>query len=228
MDKILNVSLNTQTAPRIKETVSREWIEYGTEDNANLYPQFLIDLFYNSSTHAAVINATSAMIAGDDIICDDEESPSYQKVTEFFAKANSKETMHEVLKKVAFDFKLQGGFALNIVWSQDRTQIAEIYHIPVERLRAAKPDERGIVTEYYISANWGDTRANEPQAVPAFDMNDRTSPSQILYTGRYSPEMDVYFVPDYVGGCNWALIDQHIAEFHLNNIQNGFAGSYFI
>ena len=40
--------------------------------------------------------------------------------------------------------------------------------------------------------------------------------------------MDVYFVPDYVGGCNWALIDQHIAEFHLNNIQNGFAGSYFI
>ena len=139
-----------------------------------------------------------------------------------------KKTMHEVLKKVAFDFKLQGAFALNIVWSQDRTQIAEIYHIPVERLRAAKPDDRGIVTEYYISANWGDTRANEPQAVPAFDMNDRTSPSQILYTGRYSPEMDVYFVPDYVGGCNWALIDQHIAEFHLNNIQNGFAGSYFI
>ena len=39
--------------------------------------------------------------------------------------ANGNETLHEVLKKVAFDFKLQGAFALNIVWSKDRTQIAE-------------------------------------------------------------------------------------------------------
>ena len=27
---------------------------------------------------------------------------------------------------------------------------------------------------------------------------------------------------------NWALVDQRVAEFHLNNIQNGFSGSYFI
>ena len=38
-----------------------------------LYPQFLIDLYYNSSTHAAIINATAEMIAGRDIIIDDEE-----------------------------------------------------------------------------------------------------------------------------------------------------------
>jgi len=229
MDKILNVSLETQTAPQVRETVAKDWIEYGTADNVNLYPQFLIDLFYNSSTHAAIVNATSAMISGEDIICEDEENTeSYLKVKQFFANVNGKETMHELLKKVAFDFKLQGGFALNVVYTQDRTQIAEIYHIPVERLRAAKPNAMGVVTEYFICADWADTRRNEPQAVPAFNPNDRTSPSQILYTGRYSPEMDVYYVPDYVGGCNWALIDQHIAEFHLNNIQNGFAGSYFI
>ena len=76
--------------------------KYGTEDNANLYPQFLIDLFYNSSTHAAVINATSAMIAGDDIICDDEDNPSYQKVKEFFAKANGKENNARSIKKSSF------------------------------------------------------------------------------------------------------------------------------
>jgi hypothetical protein len=228
-DNILNVNLETQTAPQVRETIGKDWIEYGTEDNVNLYPQFLIDLFYNSSTHAAIVNATSAMIAGDDIICeDDENSETYIKTKQFFANVNGTETMHELLKKVAFDFKLQGAFALNIVWSADRTEIAELYHVPVERLRAAKPNAMGVVTEYFISANWADTRRSEPQAVPAFNPNDRTSPSQILYTGRYSPEMDVYHVPDYVGGCNWALIDQHIAEFHLNNIQNGFAGSYFI
>ena len=85
-----------------------------------------------------------------------------------------------------------------------------------------------MIDKYYISADWSDIRKNKPQPVPAFNLNDRTNPSQILYSGSYSPSMDIYYVPDYVGGCNWALIDQRIAEFHLNNIQNGFSGSYFI
>tara|TARA_R110000751_G_scaffold135107_3_gene237842 strand:- start:116 stop:1543 length:1428 start_codon:yes stop_codon:yes gene_type:complete len=40
--------------------------------------------------------------------------------------------------------------------------------------------------------------------------------------------MDVYHTPDYIAANNWALVDQRVAEFHLNNIQNGFSGSYFV
>jgi len=40
--------------------------------------------------------------------------------------------------------------------------------------------------------------------------------------------MDIYHPPDYLAACNWALVDQRVAEFHLNNIENGFSGSYFI
>jgi len=40
--------------------------------------------------------------------------------------------------------------------------------------------------------------------------------------------MDIYHTPDYIAGCNWALVDQRVAEFHLSNIENGFSGSYFI
>jgi hypothetical protein len=40
--------------------------------------------------------------------------------------------------------------------------------------------------------------------------------------------MSVYHTPDYIAGNNWALVDQRVAEFHLNNISNGFSGSYFI
>ena len=40
--------------------------------------------------------------------------------------------------------------------------------------------------------------------------------------------MNSYFCPDYLAANNWALIDQNVAEFHLNNIKNGFSGSYFI
>jgi hypothetical protein len=228
-DNIISINLGASTAPIVTEVRGREYIEYGTDDWRNLYPQFLIDLYYNSSTHAAIVNATAEMIAGEDLIAEENENlEAFVKLQKFIAHPNSKESLHSVIKKVAFDFKLQGGYALNIVWSQDRTQIAEIYHIPVERVRAGRPNEMGQVDTYYISADWANLRGNRPHPIPAFNVTDRSSPSQLLYSGSYSPNMDIYHTPDYLAGCNWCLVDQRVAEFHLNNISNGFSGSYFI
>ena len=229
-ESILNVNFETQTAPVIQEAMGKDFIEYGTENYKNLYPQFLIDLFYNSSTHAAIVNATSDMIAGESITVEETDNlDAYVKLKRFLAQANGKgESLHSVVKKIAFDFKLQGAYALNVVWSKDRTEISDIYHIPVERIRMGKPDALGRVTEYYVSSDWSNTRRNKPQVVPAFNINDRTNPNAIIYDGMYSPNMQLYKVPDYVAACNWCLIDQKVAEFHLANIENGFAGSYFI
>jgi hypothetical protein len=230
-DNILSINLATETAPQVQESRGKDWVLYGTDDWANLYPQFIIDLYYNSSTNAAIINATSEMIAGEDLIIDDENERDLDaivKLKQFMANANSNESLIEVVKKISFDFKLQGAFALNIVWSKDRTQIAEIYHVPVEKIRCEKPDEFGKVKGYYVSSDWANTRQNKPHRVDAFNTNDRTSANQILYSGLYSPNMNAYYTPDYIAGNNWSLIDQRVAEFHLNNIQNGFSGSYFI
>ena len=231
MENIISVNLSTTTAPVVSESRSKHWVDYGTEDWLNLYPQFLIDLYYNSSTQAAIINATAEMIAGENLVIEDEEERELEavvKLKKFFNSANGNETLQEVIKKIAFDFKLQGAFALNIVWSQDRTQISEIYHIGVDKIRAEKPNELGKIEGYYVSADWSDTRRNKPYRVPAFNTNDRTSPNQILYTGLYSPNMNAYHTPDYVAANNWALVDQRVAEFHLSNISNGFSGSFMI
>jgi len=230
MDKILSINLETSTAPIVQEVRGRDYIEYGTEDWRNLYPQFLIDLYYNSSTHAAIINATAEMIAGEDLVCEEDDTnlESYVKLKKFLRHANSNESLHQVIKKVAFDFKLQGAYALHIVWNRERTEIAEVYHVAVERVRAGRPNAMGKVDTYFISADWGNTRTNKPYPVPAFNVNDRTSGSQLLYTGAYSPNMDVYHTPDYLAANNWCLVDQKVAEFHLNNIENGFSGSYFV
>eukprot|EP01047_Picozoa_sp_COSAG01_P081610 COSAG01_NODE_16335_length_1245_cov_1.210297_3_plen_130_part_01 len=128
-DNIININLETSTAPIVQETRGRDWIEYGTDNWRNLYPQFLIDLYYSSSISAAIINATSEMIAGEALIIEDEEDRDLEatvKLQNFINRANGNESLHEVIKKLAFDFKLQGAFALNIVWSKDRTQIAEV------------------------------------------------------------------------------------------------------
>jgi uncharacterized protein YegJ (DUF2314 family) len=229
MEQILSLDLSSETSPVVQEVRGREYIEYGTEHWRNLYPQFLIDLYYNSSTHAAIINTTAEMIAGEDLIVDENENlEQFVKLKKFFAEANGKETLHEVIKKISFDFKLQGAFALHIIWNKAKTEIAEIHHVPVERVRAAKPNAMGKVDCYYVCADWSNTRTNKPMKLAAFNTKDRTNPSQLLYTGLYSPNMDIYHTPDYLAANNWALVDQRVAEFHLNNISNGFSGSYMI
>ena len=229
METILSVDLSSETSPVVQEVRGRDYIEYGTDDWKNLYPQFLIDLYYTSSTHAAIVNTTSEMIAGTDIIVDENDNlEQYVKLKKFFANANGKESLHEVLKKVSLDFKLQGAFGLHIIYNKARTEIVEVYHVPCERIRAGKPNEMGVVDTYYISADWSNTRANRPMPIAAFNSKDRTNPSQLLYTGLYSPNMDIYHTPDYLAANNWALVDSRVSEFHLNNISNGFSGSYMI
>tara|TARA_R110002167_G_scaffold199303_2_gene402519 strand:- start:377 stop:2362 length:1986 start_codon:yes stop_codon:yes gene_type:complete len=230
-DNIININLETSTSPIVAEVRGRDWIEYGTQDWRNLYPQFLIDLYYSSSITAAIVNSSAEMIAGEDLIISEEEDRDLEarvKLQNFMNRANSNESLHEVIKKLSFDFKLQGGFALNVVWSKDRTQIAEVYHVDVSKLRCARPDEFGKTPGYYISADWTNTRANKPHYVPAFNPNDRTSANQIMYSGLYSPNMNSYFTPDYVSCNNWALIDGRVSEFHLNNISSGFSGSFMV
>ena len=233
-DNIININLETSTAPVITEVRGKDWIEYGDANGEwrNLYPQFLIDLYYSSSITAAIVNSTAEMIAGENLIIEDEDDRSLEarvKLQNFMDRANSNESLHEVIKKLSFDFKLQGAFALNIVYARDRSQgIAEVYHIDVSKIRCAKPDEFGKTTGFYISADWSNTRTNKPYYVPAFNPNDRTSANQIMYSGLYSPNMNSYYTPDYVSCNNWALIDGRISEYHLNAISNGFAGSFMI
>ena len=233
-DNIININLETSTAPVVSETRGKEYISYGDANGewSNLYPQFLIDLYYSSSITAAIVNATSEMIAGENLIISDEDDRDLEakiKLQSFMDRANSNESLHEVIKKLSFDFKLQGAFALNIVYAKDRSQgIAEVYHIDVSKIRCAKPDEMGRTTGYYISADWTNTRQNKPYYVPAFNPNDRTSANQIMYSGLYSPNMNSYYIPDYVSCNNWSLLDARISEFHLNNVSSGFSGSFML
>ena len=232
-DTMININLETSTAPVISEVRGREWISYGDAngDWSNLYPQFLIDLYYSSSITAAIVNSTAEMIAGEALIIEDEEDRDLEarvKLQNFMDRANSNESLHEVIKKLSFDFKLQGAFAINIVWSKDRTQISELYHVDVSKLRCAKPDEFGKTPGYYISSDWTNTRGNKPHYVPAFNPNDRTSANQIMYSGLYSPNMNSYYTPDYVSCNNWSLLDSRISTFHLNNVSSGFSGSFMV
>jgi len=235
MDKnrLLQVYLQQQTAPKITENAANDWVSYGDGEYKNMYPNFLIDIYNSSATHSAIVNASSAMIAGGEILIEEDGGnlSAFVQLKKFLASVNRNgETAHELVTKLSFDLKLFGAYAINIIWSKDKSKIAEMHHIPVEQVRVGRKNESGLVDEYYVSSDWGNYRKKEytPRRVAAYNKLDRSEPSQIIYCGIYSPGMEAYFTPDYLSSTNWILTDHLTSEFHLSNITNGFSPSFWI
>jgi hypothetical protein len=231
---LVNVKFSEMTTPKVKETSHGDWIEYGTEELKNSYPQFLIDIYNTSPTHSAIVNATAQMIAGRGFVIENQDiqnAETLSKARQFMNKVNrNDESLHDVWSKLSHDIKLQGAFAVNVIWSKDKTKISEMYHVPVEHIRAGKVNEQGKVGEYWISADWSQYRKAEfvPRPIAAFNTMDRSDASQLYYGGIYTAGQEIYSAPDYRAAVPWIVTDKLTAEFHMNNISNGFAPSMWV
>lgn len=191
----------------------------------NEFPQFVIELFNKSS-----INGTAIMAKRDGIIGEGLTSNN-ETILEFANRDG--ESWNDIFRKVAMDEALHNGYALEIIWSNDRTKITDIYHIDFSYIRAHKMDHKGIVPGYYISSdfeNKGRLRIKKEDLhyLPRFNKLDRSSANQLLYVSGYRPGMRYYPLPDYNAGLNIIALDAEIDNFHKNNIRNGLAPSLAI
>ena len=191
------------------------YVSYGDD---NLFPQYLIDLFKSSATHNALCTSIAYMIYGDGVQADTLDARL--KIQEW--------GLQDEVRKACLDLKIQGGFALEVVYSIDRTTIAKVRHCPFENVRSAEVNEDEKVDFYYYSKDWGDRR-QEPEVIHAFDPKAAVEhPVQILYVKPFSPGSYYYPKPDYIGSINYIELDKEIGVYHINNIKNGLAPSFTI
>ena len=226
------IYLKQAITPKAYESNGDSWINFGLEaPYKNLYPQFLIEMYNNSATHRAITDAASSYIAGNGILIEENSDIlATSKLNLLLQNINSKENIEQLLNKVAKDLYLQGAIALNIIYTKDKTAIASITHIPVEKIRIGTPNDNGVVDEYWISADWSNIRKKEntPMPIPAFNPNDRTANNQLLYVRDYTPGLDLYGAPSYSASTNWILTDGLISEYHYNNVNGGFSPTTWI
>ena len=201
--------------PQYQELIkNKPWVYYGED---NMFPNHLLANYQYSAINRACINAITYGINGKDLYV-------LSGNTNAIAMANRSESVYEVFKKCATDRVLFGGYALNIVKNNDGG-IAEFYHTDFSRLRAGKADEFDNIGVYYYSVDWKNTHKYKPLEIPAFNMLEDSTPSQIMYFKSYSPGMSYYPPPDYLGGLTTIQLDIEIANFHLNNMQNSMMPS---
>lgn len=216
--KIHIVNMSSYTRPEIKEQYNRDWVEYGDDNN---YFNYLIDRYNGSATNNAAINGIAEMIYGKglDAVDSKENEKDYKEMKELFTK--------DCMKKICYDYKMMGQAALQIIYSKDRKKIVQVEHIPVETLRAEKANNKGQIQAYYYAKDWSEiTSKLQPKRIPAFGSSN--AGLEILYIKPYRAGFYYYSPVDYQGGLQYAELEEEIANYHINNIQNGLAPSMLI
>jgi hypothetical protein len=210
------LNLSSYTTPIVEETNRENWVDFLTE-NGEQYFDFLIDRYTNSTTNNAIINNICRLVYGRGLGALDAS----KKVNEYAQMMTL--FLREDVRKMIIDRKMLGQFAIQIHYSKDRKKILKAYHVPVNLLRAEKCNKEGEIAGYYYSDNWNDTRQFPPLRYSAFGFsNDNV---EILYSKPYSVGMKYYSYPDYQGAVPYALLEQEIGDYLINEVQNGFSGT---
>jgi hypothetical protein len=197
----------------------KDWVQYGDDNN---YFQYLIDRYNGSPTNNALINGVVDFVYGKGLdATDSARKPSeYAAMRGLFSK--------DCVKKLVADYKMMGQCAIQVIYSQDHNTIVEIEHIPIETLRAEKCNEEGEVEGYYYAKSWEEvaSRREQPVRIPAFGTSREGL--EVLYIKPYRAGFYYYSPVDYQGGLPYAELEEEIANFHINNIQNGLNPSMLI
>ena len=224
--KLLNSTLREFNYHEYKKDKDQKYVKNGED---NMFPQHLIEMYNKSSVNAACINAVVEGIIGQGLTANEEI---------YLQKANSRgDSWNDLFSKCALDFKLHGSFALEIVYSNDRSRL-EAYHIDFSTLRAKEKDKYGHIPGYFISDKWdkksrfsGLVYKNEDDIdyLPVYNPEKKQEEPHQLYVHRdYRPGQSYYPLPDYVAALRIIELDTSIDDFHVNNIKNGLTPSLSI
>lgn len=217
MNNIELITLSKYTSPKIIEEKNKDFVSYG-EDND--YFQYLIDRYTGSTTNNAVINGIVNMIYGKgiDALDSNKKPEQYAQMISLFRP--------EHLRKIIMDRKVFGMAAIQVTY--DKGKVKEVNHFPMETLRAEKTNEDGEIETWIYHPNWTEKKpSDELTYIPAFGYGNKKG-NEILVIKPYVSGYYYYSPVDYVGALPYALLEEEIADYLINDTINGFSGTKVI
>ncbi len=198
------------------EKVDRGFVKYGKDND---FPQYLTELYLNSSTHHALCDSISYMIAGGDI--------EYKKPSTGIQV--QKLGLNALKGLLAFDLKVNGSFAYEII-RDNKGDVHSLEYLPMAKLRPQEVDVNGDVKNWFYCEDWSDRKLvniAKENPIPVYDSESKDNKS-IVVCKTPTPDSVYYSKPDYIGSLNYIELEREISTFHVNNIKNGFFPSAIV
>lgn len=212
MSNVHVFNFESHKPPQSVESNKEAWVNFGDDND---YFQYLIDRYNNSTTNNSVINSINKLIYGRGLdATDSNKKPNeYAQMKMLFRP--------DVLKCVITDYKLLGQGYFQVIYNKAKNAIVRVEHVPAQLIRAEKCNEKGEITGYWYSDNWKDVKNFPPKRIAAFGYGDKTL--ELLSVRDYSVGQKYYSNVDYIGALPYATLEEEIADYLINDVQNGFS-----
>jgi hypothetical protein len=208
------IQLSNYVKPEVKESYGRKWVLNGDK---NWFFKYIIDRYNGSPTNESIINVFCRMIYGKGIAINGKNEV-YDELNKIFPKREQ--------KKCISDFKMFGQYAMQIVRSKGQG-VAQIAHLPMDKLGMEKANEQGDIDNVYYCEDWDNTYKYKPELIPIFK-GKMTAPIMVKVVQPYSPGHFYYSDPDYMAGLQYCELEEEIANFCVNHIKSGLSFGYII
>lgn len=220
------ITLSEQIAPTFSINKKDEYVHWGVD---NLWGLYLQSLLAKSAIHNSIFRRKVKMTYGNGLfVANENELTNNQKnkINKFLFELNPDESTQTIIKKISYDLQLYGGFALEIIYSKDKSKIVEIHHIDFNDVRCGKIED-GKIKEYFVSSDWKNLKENPYEQFNAWNPK-KPGGSQIMYVRNYDSGQPYYPIENYRGGLNYINIDYYISNYHVNNLRNGLTPTVVI
>lgn len=215
------INMRNIELPQPKEQKNVDWVLFGPN---NSFPIDLLEYRNSSSIHDSIIESKTNLIAGQGFLFDETRELSNQFIVSNWKSVPFWRKLDRVFWMVARDQETFGYSCFEVIYSMDRTRIADVNWIDASRIACGKRDEYGNIKSYYYSDNWRNTQQNPPREIEAFDPNGE-GVRQLVFIKRDDNSMDYYALPNYYSALRWIKADGLMAEYNLAAINNGFSPS---
>ncbi len=189
----------------IKPRQGQDWILNG---NNNVNFQTYKDAYDDSPTNSAIIDAYVAYTYGEGLIDNTTQTNLRRYISD------------EDALMLVNDFKIYGGYAVQVIWNANEKKPIKLKYIPVYKLGVRYDMQNLEVKGYWFSYDWQNRYKYKPEFYPRFTGSYKGNPLEILLVRR--PTAEPFFpVPDYLSGIPWAKVEGELGNSAINHFKNG-------
>ena len=212
--ELLRINFAESKLPVFKENKNKGIMYYG---ESNDFPQHLLEFYNRSPKHGAIVRQKARFVAGEETVV--EGNPNAVKIIDY---VNPYEGVQEFKNKLALDYELFNGFAYEVHYNK-LGQLAALYHVDFSKVRTLDHEL------YMYAEDWKKAKHEDMKHYRPFNPK-KAQPMevQLFYFREYAPGLGVYPLPPYQHCLQYIEIDVEIANFHNNNIRNGFSNGTLV
>lgn len=208
------VQLNSYVRPKLEENKFKNWVMNGRN---NIFYQYIIDRYNGSPTNSAIINSYIDLVFGKGLTSDDKAA----------VELLNKVTTETEIKRIVSDFVLFGETTIQVVAKKNETNMPSILHLATNKTIPQLENEKGEIEGYFFSKDWSEINKpeNKPEPFPVFG---KKAPITIYRVKPYKAGKEYFSDPYYMAGLPYAEMEEEIANYCINHIQNGLSFGYII